>query len=107
MGHLGLILLAAAVLSMGMFVSSLTDNTIIAAILSFALILFLWILDLVANSLPGVLGEAVGHLSLLKNYNNLVDGVLDTSSLVLFASYIVLGIFLSAQSVDALRFNSK
>ena len=106
-GHLGLILLAAAVLSMGMFVSSLTDNTIIAAILSFALILFLWILDLVANSLPGALGEAVGHLSLLKNYNNLVDGVLDTSSLVLFASYIVLGIFLSAQSVDALRFNSK
>ena len=107
LGHVGLILLAAAILSLGMFVSSLTDSTIVAAILSFTLIIFLWIIDILGNSIPGAVGEAISHLSLLKNYNNLVDGILDTSSLVLFASYIFLGIFLTAQSVDTLRFNSK
>ena len=104
LAHLALILLAAAILSLGMFVSSLTDSTILAAILTFALILFLWILDSIASSIGGPVGEALAHLSLLKNYDNLVQGVLDTSSLVLFVSYIILGLFLTAQSIEALRF---
>lgn len=104
LAHAGLLLLAASILSLGMFVSSLTDSTILSAILTFGLILFLWVIDLVAKSIGGTVGEALGHLSLLENYNNLVQGVLDTSSLVLFASYIILGIFLTAQSIEALRF---
>ncbi|HEY9634400.1 MAG TPA: ABC transporter permease [Coleofasciculaceae cyanobacterium] len=104
LAHAGLILLAASILSLGMFLSSLTDSSILAAILTFALILFLWVIDLIAKSIGGPVGEALGHLSLLANYNNLVQGILDTSSLILFASYIILGIFLTAQSIDALRF---
>ncbi|MFW6296113.1 MAG: ABC transporter permease [Halothece sp.] len=104
LGHGALILLAAAILSLGMFISSLTDSTILAAILTFALVLFLWILDLVAGNIGGVVGEALGHFSLLKHYENLVRGILDTSSLVVFISYILLGLFLTAQSIDALRF---
>ncbi len=104
LGHLGLILLAAGVLSLGMFISSLTESTILAAILTFALIMFLWVIDVIAKSLGGPVGEALGYLSLLNHYNNLVQGILDTSSLILFASYIVLGVFLTAQSIDALRF---
>ena len=87
-----------------MFISSLTESAILAAILTFALILFRWVIDLIAKGIGGVVGEALGHLSLLENYNNLVQGVLDTSSLILFASYIILGLFLTAQSIDALRF---
>jgi ABC-2 type transport system permease protein len=104
LAHAGLILLAASILSLGMFISSLTDSTIIAAILTFGVMLFLWVIDLVAKSIGGPWGEAIGHLSLLANYNNLIQGILDTSSLILFASYIILGLFLTAQSIDALRF---
>lgn len=106
-GHMGLILLAAAILSLGMFISSLTDSTILAAILSFAVVIALWIVDVAAASLPGGIGKALEHLSLLKNYSNLIDGVFDTSTLVLFISYILLGIFLTAQSIDTLRYNSR
>lgn len=104
LGHLGLILLAAAILSLGMFISSLTDSTILSAVLTFAVILLLLFVDLIAKTIPGPVGEALGHLSLLKHYNILVQGIFDTSTLILFASYIVLGIFLTAQSIDALRF---
>jgi ABC-2 type transport system permease protein len=104
LAHAGLILLAGSILSLGMFISSLTDSTILSAILTFGLMLFLWVIDLIAKSVGGPIGEALGHLSLLENYNNLVQGVLDTSSIVLFASYIILGVFLTAQSIDALRF---
>ncbi len=107
LAHLGLILLAAAVLSLGMFISSLTDSSILAAILTFALVLFLWIIDLLADGINGPMGEILSHLSLLKHYNNLVQGILDTSSIVLFASYIFLGLFLTAQSMETLRFSSR
>jgi ABC-2 type transport system permease protein len=103
-GHTGLLLLAAAVLSLGMFISSLTDSTIWAAIATFALILLLWIIDLIAKNLGGGLGDIVGHLSLLKHYTTLTQGIIDTGSLMLFLSYVILGVFLTAQSIEALRF---
>ncbi|MDB9460127.1 ABC transporter permease [Dolichospermum circinale CS-1225] len=104
LGHLGLLLLAAAILSLGMFISSLTDSTILSAVLTFAIVILLLFVDLIAKTIPGAIGEAVSHLSLLKHYNTLIQGIFDTSSLILFASYIILGIFLTAQSIDALRF---
>ncbi|MEJ1930833.1 ABC transporter permease [Nostoc sp. NIES-2111] len=104
LGHLGLILLAASILSLGMFISSLTDSTILSAVLTFALILLLLFVDVIAKSIGGPIGDALGHLSLLQHYNTFIQGIFNTSSLILFASYIFLGIFLTAQSIDALRF---
>lgn len=104
LGHLALILLAASILSLGMFISSLTENTFLSAILTFALILFLWVMNGVAGGMTGAIGTAIGHLSLLKHYSNLIQGIIDSSSLILFGSYIILGIFLTAQSIEALRY---
>ncbi len=104
LGHGALILLAAGILSLGMFISSLTDSTILSAIFTFALVLFLWVIDLVAKSIGGPIGTILSHLSLLKHYTNLVQGIVDTSSLLMFATYIIAGLFLTAQSIEALRF---
>ncbi len=103
LGHLGLILLAAGVLSLGMFLSSLSASTVLAAVMTFGLVLLLWVFDAVSN-IPGPVGEAIGHLSLLTHFNDFSQGIFDTSGLVLFLSYVVLGLFLTAQSIDALRF---
>jgi ABC-2 type transport system permease protein len=107
LAHLGLILLAAAILSLGMFISSLTDSSILAAVLTFALVIFLWIIDLIAQNFPGFIGKILKHLSLLEAYNNLIQGIFDTSNLVLFASLIFLGIFLTAQSIELMRLNRR
>jgi ABC-2 type transport system permease protein len=103
-GHAGLILLAGAILSLGMFISSLTDSTILAAVFTFGLVLFLWLFDLIASSFSGPVGTALSHLSLLKHFNILTQGILDTSSILLFFSYMILGLFLTSQSIDAFRF---
>lgn len=104
LGNFALILLAAAILSLGMFISSLTDSTILSAVLTFAMVILLLFIDLIAKNIHGPVGEALSHISLLKHYNTLVEGIFDTNSLILFGSYIILGIFLTAQSIDALRF---
>ncbi len=103
-GYFGLLLLAAAILSLGMFISSLTDSTIIAAIATFGLVLLLSVVDAIATNTSGLLADILSHISLLKHYENLVQGVFDSSTIVAFASYIFLGIFLTAQSIEALRF---
>jgi ABC-2 type transport system permease protein len=103
-GHLGLMLLAAAVLSLGMFISSMTDSAIVAAFLTFVVILLLWILNALGQAVGGALGDVLNQLSLLKHYSSLSQGVLDTPSIALFVSYIVLGLFLTAQSIDLFRF---
>jgi ABC-2 type transport system permease protein len=107
LAHLGLILLAAAILSLGMFISSLTESLILAAVLTFALALGLWIIDLIADRTLEPFRSILGHLSLLKHYNNLVRGIVDTSSFVALFSYIILGVFLTAQSIEALRFSRR
>ena len=104
LGHLGLILMAAAILSLGMFISSLTESIVVSAILTFTLVLLLWVIDGIARIIPGPVGEALSHLSLLKHYNTLSQGMIDLGGWVLFASYIVLGVFLTAQSIETLRF---
>jgi ABC-2 type transport system permease protein len=104
LGHGALILMAAAVMSLGMFISSLTDSTVVAAISTFGITLLLFSMDLVANWVGGPIGTALSQLSLLKHYTTLVQGVVDSSSIVVFVSYIALGIFLTAQSVEAFRF---
>jgi ABC-2 type transport system permease protein len=104
LANAGLLILAAAILSLGMFISSLTESAILAYILTFVLILFLWIMDAIAGNFSGVFSEILSHLSLFDRYNDLTRGILDTSTLVLFASYIFAGIFLTAQSIETLRF---
>ncbi|WP_013323127.1 ABC transporter permease [Gloeothece verrucosa] len=102
--HGALVLLAASILSLGMFISSLTDSVILSYILTFILSVFLWIIDAVAEKAGGVFGQVLSHFSLFNNFNDLVRGIFNTSSIVLFVSYIILGIFLTAQSIEALRF---
>ncbi|MGB3766960.1 MAG: ABC transporter permease [Phormidesmis sp.] len=103
LGYGGLLLLAASVLSLGMFISSLSESTVLAAIMTFGLVLLLWIVEAIANA-AGPFGTALSYLSLLSHYTDFTQGVFDTSGLILFLSYITLGIFLTAQSIDTLRF---
>jgi ABC-2 type transport system permease protein len=104
LAHLGLILLAASILSLGMFISSLTNSSLIAAILTFTLVTFLWIIDIIGTKTGGIIGKIFENISLLKHYNDLIQGIFDTSGIILFISYIFLGIFLTAQSIQALRY---
>lgn len=107
LAHLGLILMAASMLSLGMFISSLTDSTIFSAIITFILVITLSILDAFANNIGGQLGDFLAHFSLLKNYQNFVMGIFNTSNLILFLTYIFLGLFLTSQSIEVFRFTRK
>ena len=105
--HIGLILVAGAILSLGLFVSSLTDNTLVAALGTFGLVMILWVIDAGTEADAGAISRALGHLSLLRHYQQWLQGIVSTSSLALFGSLIVFGLFLTVQSVETMRWRQR
>jgi ABC-2 type transport system permease protein len=104
LGYVGLLLLCGAVLALGMFVSSLTRSTLVAALLTLVLLLGLWGIEGLLGSSSGPLADALAQLSLLRQYNRWVLGVFDSSSLVILLSWTLLGLVLTTQSIRALRY---
>ena len=105
--HLGLLLTIAGLLSIGMFISSLTSSNILAAILTFSIIIFFWLVDLIINNFDSWIGNILQYISPLESYNNLVRGVINFSDLILLFSYIFLGLFLTVQAVELYRLNRR
>jgi ABC-2 type transport system permease protein len=102
-GYLGMVLLGSVLLALGSFLSSLTENQIVAAVLTFGVFLLLWVIDVSARGSSSWLGEFLQYISILRHYDDFTRGVIDTSSLIFYASMIGLGLFLTHRSVDALR----
>ena len=101
--YLGLLLFGASFISLGLFISSLTKNQIVAGAATFAVFLLLWIIDWIGPSF-GPTGEAVfKYLSMTGHLEDFIKGVIDTKHLVYYVSFITFGLFLTARSVDTER----
>jgi ABC-2 type transport system permease protein len=96
-------LLGAVLLAIGSFISSLTENQIIAAVITLGTFLMLWVIDLGGRGAETVSGLVLQYLSVIRHYDDFTRGVIDTSSLIFYASWIVLGIFLTMRAVDSMR----
>lgn len=99
-GYLGLLLMAAVYVSLGLFASSLTDNQIIAFILGFLLCFVFFMLDKVLIYLPSFLTGLVEFLGTDFHYQNIARGVIDTRDLIYFASVAGFAIYLSVLSLQ-------
>jgi len=102
-GYLGLLLLGGALISLGIFISTLTENQIVAASITFGTFLLLWVIELVSRSGAPVLQEIISFLSILNHFEDFSKGVIDTSSVIVYGSFIFLGLFLTHRSIESLR----
>jgi ABC-2 type transport system permease protein len=105
-GYLGLILLGASALALGLFASSLTENQIIAGVVGFALLLLFWIIGWVQELGTGGLGKGFQYLSLLDHYDNFTKGVIDTRDLVYCLSFIFFFLFLTKRQLESRRWRA-
>ena len=99
-GYLGLVLMAAVYVSLGLFASSLTENQIIAFILGFLFCFVFFMLDKVLIYLPSFLTGIVEFLGTDYHYQNIARGVIDTRDLVYFASVTGFAIYLTVLSLQ-------
>ena len=102
-GYLGLLLYGVALLALGLFVSTLTENQIVAAVLSFGAILMLWMVDVVAQSATSTTRAVLTYLSILGHLDDFIKGVLASSHVIFYLSLMSLGLFLTYRSIDSMR----
>jgi ABC-2 type transport system permease protein len=99
-GYLGLFLFAASLVGAGLFSSTLTNNQIIAAVVSLSVFLLLWIIDEVAPLLPSPLNDVALHLSLSGHFKPFATGSLYLSDVAFFLSAAFLTLFLSIRALS-------
>ncbi len=100
---LGLLLFGAGLLALGMWISSFTRNQIIAGAVSFALFLLLYVFNWVDAFSTSTLGHIFSYLSLTTHFDNFAKGVIDLKDVVYYLSVVVVGLFLTARSLEALK----
>jgi len=102
-GYLGLLLMGGCFLALGLFISSLTKNQIVAAMVTFAVFLMFWVINWMASFSSPTTQAVLTHLSITEHLNDFTKGVLDTKHLVYYLSFIGFGLFLTVRSVDSER----
>ncbi len=101
--YLGLLLLGGCFISLGLFISSLTKNQIVAGMVTFAVFLMLWVITWIGSFSGPTLDKLTQYLSIIDHFDDFQKGVLDTTHLIYYVSFITFGLFLTAKSVDSER----
>ncbi|HSR67348.1 MAG TPA: ABC transporter permease subunit [Acidobacteriota bacterium] len=103
---LGLLLLASAMLSLTLAVSSLTESQLLSAVLGFVLLTILWLLASFPWPLPSAAQDLFRYASLAHHFNDFTYGVLDTRHLIYWLSLTGLGLALTGLSLHQRRWRT-
>jgi len=102
-GYLGLLLMGATFLAVGIFASSLTENQIVASIITFGVLLMFWVIGWSSDYLGGTWGRVLSHLSLIEHFDSFAKGVIDTRDVLYYFDFTIVALFLTLRSLEARR----
>lgn len=102
-GFLGLVLCSLGFASIGMAVSSFTENQVVAGVISMVTLLLLYVIQAPAESLGGTAADVFRYLSPVDQLQDLLRGIITLKSITYFVSLIVIGLFLSQRALEAYR----
>lgn len=100
----GLLLLGGIFVSVGLFISSLTENQMIAAIGGFFINLMILLMNTLKSALPnGFLQDVLSSISVYSRYSEITSGIFSLSSLIFFVSVIFIFLFLTVRVLEKRR----
>lgn len=102
-GYLGLFMTGAAFVALGLLVSSLTENQIVAAVVSFGLLLLFWIIGWSSSLVSPPLSGFLEYVSLVKHLINFAKGIIDTADVAYYLCFTVFFLFLTLRSLESKR----
>jgi len=92
-GYLGLLLLSAAYISIGIFASTLASNQIVSILLAlFIGVFFHLIFGMLGNAIPGTIGNTLDYLSVSSHFQSVIRGVIDTRDIMFFVALVFAGL---------------
>ena len=101
--YVGLLLVGGCFISVGLLISSLTKNQIVAVMATFTVFLMLWVINWIASFMGPTAQAVLNYMSITDHLDDFTRGVIDTKHVVYYVSFIAFGLFLTARSVDTER----
>ena len=99
-GYLGLLLMGGVYIAIGIFASSITENQIVAFIVSLLIILALFIADKVLMFVPPAVASTLEFISIDYHFENIARGVIDSRNLIYFGSVLGFALLLATTSLE-------
>lgn len=103
-GYLGLLLVAAASIALGLFISSLCENVLVSAFATYGVLIALNFVDTSASLARSIWVDFIQYLSFFQHHVEFSRGVIALRDIAYFASFVVLGLFLTQRSIEAVRY---
>lgn len=104
--YLGLLLMGSALIAVGLFISSITENQLVAAIVSYAVMFFLLMFDAFTNLIPSAfISNLLYSISFQSRYNSFVAGIVSLSNVLYFLSFTVICLFLTTRVMEKRRWS--
>ena len=101
--YLGLFLYGAALLALGLFISTLTENQIVAVVITFGVSLTFWMFSIFGSSATGTARDVIGYISITSHLDDFIKGVIDTSHIIYYITFAFVWLFLAYRSLESMR----
>ena len=106
-GYVGLVLLALSFIACGLFISSLTDNIVVAGLGSLGLLLFFWILSWNDGATQFGIISTIATVSMVTHFQNFARGLIDSKEITFFLMFIIFFSFLTLRSLEARQWKGR
>ena len=101
--YVGLLLMGATFLAVGVCISSFFENQIMAGTVTFLVLLMFWVIGWSADSAGGIWKSILSELSMIEHFDTFAKGILDTKDVIYYLNFIVLSLFVGLKSLEARR----
>ncbi len=100
-GILGLLLITSAFAMLGIFVSTLTESQIVAAVISFGILLLFFVISWASQSVGPFFGKILKELSIIEHFDSFSKGLIDTSDIIFYINFTILFFFLTLRILES------
>lgn len=99
--YLAVLLLGGAFTALGLFVSSLTENQIVSAVVTFGGLLILWVVNWAESFTTGWLKEVFAYVGIMSHFENIIKGLIDSRDIIYYLLFISLFLFCTLRYLDS------
>jgi ABC-2 type transport system permease protein len=102
-GYIGIILVGGTFVAVGLLASSVTQNQVIAAVLAFAALLLLWLIDSISQAIQSSVGSFLSYIAISPHLDNFTRGSIQSKDIVYFLTMILGALFITERVLDYRR----
>ncbi len=105
--YLGLIFMGGSFIAVGIFISSLTENQMVAGFVTIIILLLFWIIGWVATFAGPFFGSLLEYISLMNHFNEFGMGVIDIKHIIFYVSFISFFLFITLMFIESAKWRTR